>query len=36
MTHNQLWREDQLLCRVQWKELLLVEQLWFFLQVAEE
>lgn len=33
MTHHQLRREDQLLRRVQRKKLVLVEQLWRFLQV---
>lgn len=32
MTHHQFRREDQLLCRVQWKKLLLAEQLWRFLR----
>lgn len=32
VTHHQFRREDQLLCRVQGKKLLLAEQLWRFLQ----
>lgn len=32
LTHYQFRREDQLLCRIQWQKLFLVEQLWRFLE----
>lgn len=31
-TYNQLWREDQLLCRVQRQKVALIKQLWLLLE----